>query len=381
MQAFIALGSNLANPMLQVKNALLAIDKIRLTRVIKQSSMYQTAPIDCPQTTNAPVPDFINAVAEVKTTLSPEDLLEALHTIENTAGRERPYINAPRVIDCDLLLYENIVKNTAKLTLPHPRMHTRGFVLLPLFEIAPQLILPNHGKIARLITPSLTAGIQKIENWRMSIFSKFPYIVVEGPIGSGKTTLAKMLADKFPVDYLSEKAEANPFLPRFYQDAQRYALPTQLFFLFQRANQMKDLSQRDMFAKPIVADFFLEKDALFARLNLSDEEYALYHQIYSHLQLKAPKPDLVIYLQTPVDALAARIEERNVHYEQELPREYLERLSEAYSDFFHHYDGAPVLIVNNAKLNILKNPEALDLLIDRIGKISSQREFFNPNFE
>ena len=169
----------------------------------------------------------------------------------------------------------------------------------------------------------------------MSIFTRFPYIVVEGPIGSGKTTLARMLADKFPVDYLSEKAEANPFLPRFYQDAQRYALPTQLFFLFQRANQIKDLSQRDMFAKPIVADFFLEKDALFARLNLDDEEYALYHNIYTHLQLKAPKPDLVIYLQTPIDALAERIEERNVHYEQNMPREYLARLSDAYLSLIH----------------------------------------------
>ncbi|PPD51258.1 MAG: deoxynucleoside kinase [Methylotenera sp.] len=215
----------------------------------------------------------------------------------------------------------------------------------------------------------------------MSIFTRFPYIVVEGPIGSGKTTLARMLADKFPVDYLSEKAEANPFLPRFYQDAQRYALPTQLFFLFQRANQIKDLSQRDMFAKPIVADFFLEKDALFARLNLDDEEYALYHNIYTHLQLKAPKPDLVIYLQTPIDALAERIEERNVHYEQNMPREYLARLSDAYSEFFHHYDATPVLIVNNEKLNIAKNPEALDFLLNRIMQIKSQREFFNPNFE
>lgn len=215
----------------------------------------------------------------------------------------------------------------------------------------------------------------------MSIFNKYPYIVVEGPIGSGKTTLARMLADKFPVDYLSEKAEANPFLPRFYQDAQRYALPTQLFFLFQRANQIKDLSQRDMFAKPIVADFFLEKDALFARLNLDDEEYALYHNIYMHLQLKAPKPDLVIYLQTPIDALAERIEERNVHYEQNMPREYLERLSNAYSEFFHHYDATPVLIVNNEKLNVAKNPEAMDLLLNRIMQIKSQREFFNPNFE
>jgi deoxyadenosine/deoxycytidine kinase len=215
----------------------------------------------------------------------------------------------------------------------------------------------------------------------MTIFNKYPYIVVEGPIGSGKTTLAKMLADQFPVDYISEKAEANPFLPRFYQDAQRYSLPTQLFFLFQRANQIKDLSQRDMFARPIVADFFLEKDPIFARLNLDDEEYALYHQIYQHLQIKAPKPDLVIYLQTPIDALMERIEERSVSYEQDIPREYIERLANAYSEFFHSYDASPVLIVNNEKLNILKNKDAFDLLLSRIEQIKGQREFFNPNFE
>ena len=215
----------------------------------------------------------------------------------------------------------------------------------------------------------------------MSIFNRFPYIVIEGPIGCGKTTLAKMLANKFPVDYLSEKADSNPFLPRFYQDVQRYALPTQLFFLFQRANQIADLAQRDMFAKPIVADFFLEKDPIFARLNLDDEEYALYHQIYQHLQLKAPKPDLVIYLQTPVDSLMERIEERNVNYELDIPREYVERLADAYSGFFHSYDTSPVLIVNNEKLNILNNTEAFDLLLSRILQIKGQREFFNPNFD
>lgn len=215
----------------------------------------------------------------------------------------------------------------------------------------------------------------------MTIFNKYPYIVVEGPIGSGKTTLAKMLVERFPVDYLSEKAEANPFLPRFYQDAQRYGLPTQLFFLFQRANQIKDLNQRDMFAKPIIADFFLEKDPIFARLNLDDEEYALYHQIYHHLQIQAPKPDLVIYLQTPIDALMERIEERSISYEQEIPREYIERLANAYSEFFHSYDASPVLIVNNEKLNILKNQSAFELLLNRIEQIKGQREFFNPNFE
>lgn len=214
-----------------------------------------------------------------------------------------------------------------------------------------------------------------------SIFEKYPYIVIEGPIGSGKSTLASMLADKFQAHLLSEKADVNPFLPRFYQDAQRYALPTQLFFLFQRSGQIGELNQRDMFNKPTVADFFLEKDPIFARLNLDDEEYALYHQIYTHLQLKSPKPDLVVYLQTPVDELAGRIEERNISYEQDIPREYLERLSDAYSEYFHQYDASPLLIVNNEKLNIIKDTEALDLLIDRIGQIKSSREYFNPNFE
>jgi deoxyguanosine kinase len=215
----------------------------------------------------------------------------------------------------------------------------------------------------------------------MSIFNKFPFIVVEGPIGSGKTTLARMLSEKFSTQLLSEKAEENPFLARFYQDAKRYALPTQLFFLFQRSRQIADVNQMDMFSQPITADFFLDKDPLFARLNLNDEEYALYHQIYHHLQLKSPSPDLVIYLQTPVDALAERISERNIRYEAGIPNEYIQRLSNAYSEFFHTYDAAPVLIVNNEKLNIIKDESAFNLLIDRIDQFNSRREYFNPNFD
>lgn len=162
-QAFIALGSNLANPVQQVNTALAELANIPETRLVKKSSLYRTAPIDCPTEGTEVVPDFINAVAEVSTDLAPLDLLKHLFAIENTAGRIRPYRNAPRVLDCDLLLYDNIEMNTEKLILPHPRMHQRGFVLLPLFEIAPQLSIPNHGKISALITHSLSVGIQKLE--------------------------------------------------------------------------------------------------------------------------------------------------------------------------------------------------------------------------
>ena len=161
-QAFVALGSNLQNPIEQVQKAFIALELLPKTRVLKKSSLYKTVPVDCADDPLNPVPDFINAVAELETDLSPLELLDALFAIENTAGRERPYINAPRVLDCDLLLYENVTLNSSKLTLPHPHMHTRGFVLLPLFEIAPHLSIPNHGKIAQLITSDLSTDIKKI---------------------------------------------------------------------------------------------------------------------------------------------------------------------------------------------------------------------------
>jgi deoxyadenosine/deoxycytidine kinase len=203
------------------------------------------------------------------------------------------------------------------------------------------------------------------------------YIVVEGPIGAGKTSLARQLAEHVDADMLLEQPEDNPFLPRFYDDMPRFALPTQLTFLFQRADQLRQLAQLDFFKRPTVADFLLDKDPLFARLNLSDDEYALYDKVYRHLKPQTATPDLVIYLQAPVDTLLSRVKARGVSFEQSIPDEYLARLADAYARFFYQYDEAPLLIINSERLNFVDDPSHFKMLLARVAGMRARREFFN----
>jgi deoxyadenosine/deoxycytidine kinase len=206
---------------------------------------------------------------------------------------------------------------------------------------------------------------------------RFRHLVVEGPIGAGKTSLARRLAARLGADLVLEQPEENPFLARFYDDMPRYALPTQLFFLFQRARMLEPLAQPDMFGRAVVADFLLDKDPLFARLTLSTDELALYDRIYQTLKVRSPSPDLVIYLQAQPAVLVERVRRRAARYERDLGEDYLARLAEAYSRFFYHYDASPLLIVNSENLNFVERDPDFELLVSRLRAMRGRREFFN----
>lgn len=206
---------------------------------------------------------------------------------------------------------------------------------------------------------------------------KYRYIAIEGPIGAGKTSLARVMSERTGGRALLEDPDANPFLPGFYQDRARYALPTQLYFLFQRANQVRALSQPDLFSGPAIADFMLDKDHLFARLTLNDDEFALYRQVYAQIKPQAPVPDLVIYLQASAETLIERVRRRGVAYERDIPDEYLVQLAETYARFFYQFEAAPVLIVNSDHLNFVDQPGDFDLLLRRMAGMRGPREFFS----
>ncbi|MGH8678381.1 MAG: deoxynucleoside kinase [Burkholderiales bacterium] len=211
----------------------------------------------------------------------------------------------------------------------------------------------------------------------MSLPEKYRYIVVEGPIGAGKTSLARRLAEHAGKDVMLEEPDANPFLARFYDDPKRHALATQLFFLFQRIQQIGELRQPGLFDRGTVADFLLEKDPLFARLTLSDEELHLYQQIYIQLAPQAATPDLVIYLQAPPETLFERVRNRGVAYERGITESYLVRLADAYSRFFYQFNTAPLLIVNSEHLNFVDDAGDFDLLLRRIADMRGTRAFFS----
>jgi len=204
------------------------------------------------------------------------------------------------------------------------------------------------------------------------------YIAIEGPIGVGKTALAKRLAKSLSADLVLEEIDENPFLERFYRDGRSAALPAQMFFLFARARQIEDLRQSDLFSNVHISDYLFTRDRLFAELNLDPEELKLYDQIADNLAVDAPVPDLVIYLQASVDALLQRLMRRNSNYDRFVDRNYLEKLTDAYARFFHQYDDGPLLIVNASQIDPVNNEADYEQLFQQIERTTGGRHFFNP---
>src|SRR5688500_2422827 len=202
-------------------------------------------------------------------------------------------------------------------------------------------------------------------------------VVVEGLIGVGKTSLASKLATAVGAGTVLEQPMENPFLERFYKDRRAAAFPAQLYFLFQRSRQLSDLRQHDLFAQVRVADYMLDKDRLFARIVLDDEEFKLYDQVYSRLAIDAPVPDLVVFLQAPVDILLQRIDKRGIPYEKYIDAAYLERLGEAYTRYFHQYTASPLLIVNTAEIDPANNARDVADLVETSGRTTSGRHYVN----
>lgn len=204
------------------------------------------------------------------------------------------------------------------------------------------------------------------------------YIAIEGPMGVGKTALARRLADSLSADLILEELDANPFLERFYRDGRSAALPAQMFFLFARARQIEQMRQPDLFSNVRISDYLFTRDRLFAELNLDSEELKLYEKIADNLAVEAPVPDLVIYLQTSVDAIMQRLLRRNLPFDRFVERSYLERLTDAYSRFFHNYDDGPLLIVNASQIDPVNNDADYKQLFQQIERTTGGRHFFNP---
>jgi 2-amino-4-hydroxy-6-hydroxymethyldihydropteridine diphosphokinase len=362
---YLGLGANLGDREANIRRALeLLAGKGVGVRVV--SALVETEPVGGP----SGQPKFINGATLVETDLSPRELLIACGEVEQALGRDRSQGRwAARTIDIDILVYGQRVIDAPDLTVPHPRMAERGFVLEPLAEIAPGLAVPGTGRtVAELWAAFNSRGAAPAVRHRRL---KLHHIAVEGPMGVGKTTLAARLAHELGFRLVLESPEANPFLPLMYRDRRRWAFHAQVAFLLDRWRQLSGLAQGELFSPGVVADYFFEKDRIFAGINLAVEELVLYLRLEQGIGERLPRPDAVVYLRASQAVLTERVRRRGIGYElgDDLTG-YLERISAAYAEHFRRPEGGtPVLVVDTDDMDLVRGQGELSAIIDALGDL------------
>ena len=370
---YIALGSNRGEKLQWLRKA---IDRIysRIGDVTKVSKVYKTPALGFEGD------DFLNAVIEVKTRYSAEDTLEKLLNIELELGRIRIKDKGyqARTIDLDIIFYDDTTIDTETLIVPHPRLAERKFVLYPLADIAPEL---KHPKLGRSITElvkstSDTSSIELVSDQldtKTATFRQVSYLTIEGNIGSGKTSLAEMIAEDFNGKLILERFKDNPFLPKFYEDQARFAFPLEMSFLADRHKQLTDdISQLDLFSDFAISDYNPNKSLIFSKVTLQEDEYALYKKIFNIMYSDVPKPDVYVYLYQNTERLLKNIQKRGRDYEQNISPDYLRRIDEGYLNFFNSQYKIDVKIIDISDLDFVARREDYLFLLEKISEINSK---------
>lgn len=327
--------------------------------VVKISSVYETPAIGFEGD------PFLNCAVWMKTDLKPTKILKKILAIEKTMGRKRNALKgyASRPIDIDIIFIEDVVLNSEKLTVPHPEMEKRKFVLQPLAELNSQLNHPVSRKnLIKLLAETTDKSVlHKQSKWLSNpmkdfTISQFNYIAIEGNIGAGKTSLASKIANDFNSKLILERFKDNPFLPKFYEDASRYAFPLEMSFLADRYQQLvDDLTQFDLFKKSVISDYDVNKSLIFAQITLTEVEFSLYKRLFGVMHKELPKPDLYVYLYQNTDRLLENIKKRGRKYEQSIEAEYLQKLNAGYLEFIKNQHTGNIKIIDISEVDFLDN--------------------------
>jgi deoxyguanosine kinase len=364
---YLSLGTNQGNKLENLQNALhLIADKVGTIQKI--SSIYKTA------SWGFNGENFNNICIKVATYQSPETVLSTILSIEKELGRERTnqegYQN--RNIDIDILLFEDDIILSKNLIVPHSKMLERKFVMVPLAEIAPNALHPIEKKQVHICLQNCndSSEITKIEEQLIRpipISEKYNYIAIEGNIGAGKTSLANLLSNQFNAKLILERFADNPFLPKFYEDKERYAFPLEMSFLADRYQQLSDdLAQFDLFKNFIVSDYYIFKSLIFAQVTLSKDEYLLYRKMFNLIYKEITKPDLYIYLYQNTDRLLENIKNRGRVYEQNIASGYLEKIHNGYQNFIKTQNDLNLLVIDVSEIDFVNNPVDYNFIINKI---------------